>query len=250
MKITTVEKSVAFNGVKGLIFSESGRGKTYQIKELAESGYKPLVISAENGLLTLAATDIGKQIPVIDLTKDDDGKTIPMAKRINKLDQVHTWLEKEKPKEFDTIVIDSLTEVNQALMSYLSEKHPAEKDALKKYRDNNDIMRNLIKQFRDLNYNVIFISQSEVEKDDVGRRFIQPSVVGKLSQDLPYFFDLVLYLSIVKNDQGKDVRAFQCDAGENIIAKNRGGKLNKYEPAKLGEIFNKLSALKVETKGK
>ncbi len=246
VKITTVKDSTEKNGLNVLLYGPSSVGKTASVASLVTAGFKPLLISAENGLYTLSVMENGKQIPVIDLTKDDEGKKIPMSKRIIKLDQVHAWLEKEKPKEFDTIVIDSLTEVNQALMSYLHEKHPAEKDALKKYRDNNDIMRKLIKDFRDLHYNVVFISQSEVEKDDVGRRFTQPSIIGKLAQDLPYFFDFVFCMKIITDEKGIEKRIFQCDLSTDTMAKNRGGLLNKFEQANLGEIFTKLKALKVK----
>jgi len=246
VKVTTVKDATEHNGLKCLIYGPSSVGKTASVASLAKAGFKPLLISAENGLYTLSVIDGGKNIPVIDLTKDDDGKKIPLSKRVIKLDQVHAWLDKEKPKEYDTIVIDSLTEVNQALMSYLGEKHPVEKDALKKYRDNNDIMRKLVKDFRDLHYNVVFIAQSEVEKDDVGRRFTQPSIIGKLAQDLPYFFDFVFCMKIVSDDKGTEKRIFQCDLSSDTMAKNRGGLLNKFENANLGEIFTKLNAIKAK----
>jgi hypothetical protein len=231
MELTKVSTTISSSGFKAVVYGGAGSGKTYQAGLLTDAGYKVLLISAEAGLRTLAKWP---NIDVIDLNK------FPIEKRIDKLIEAYQWIEKTKPK-YDTIMIDSLTEINQCLIASLKLKYPDEKMTLKLYGENSEKMQMLCKSFRDLPYNVVLISQSEVEKDDVGRRFTIPSLIGKVSNLLPYYFDSVIFLS--KDDKGN--RTAQTEASNNIVAKNRGGNLLPTEPADLGKIFNKVNANKI-----
>lgn len=235
MKVTNTDAFLDAHGIKCLITGSSGVGKTRSVLSLKEAGYKPLLISAESGVLSLR----GSPIPMIDIAKTDDGKEIPMAQRISKLYEIFTWL-KSGQKDYNVIFLDSLTEVNQTLMAALKEKHKDMKDTLKLYMDNSEIMLKLVREFRDLPYHVVIVSLSEVEKDDVGRRFTTASVVGKVAQHLPSLMDEVLNLQTYEDESKKPAQRFQCRAHTDVVCKDRSGKLNFYEQNDLGKIFLKI----------
>lgn len=239
MKIQSTDEFLSAHGIKCLLTGPSGVGKTRSAASLKAAGYKPILFSAESGVLSLS----GEGIPMIDLAKDDNGKEIPPKDRLLRLAEMFKWA-REGQKQYDTIILDSLTEVNQCLMAYLDDKYKDAKETLKKYGDNMVIMTRLVKEFRDLPYNVVLIALSEVEKDDVGRRYTTASVVGKVAQHLPAFFDEVLYLHVAEDENKKPVTRFQCKSTMDIVCKDRSGKLGLYEPYDLGLIFNKIKGVK------
>jgi len=234
MKIQTTNDFSTNYGVKILIFGQSGAGKTYAASTLPKE-LKPVLVSAESGVLSLRKF----KIPMIDIAKDDDGKPIEMKDRVKRLHEVFTFLKSGK-HDFDTVYLDSITEINQCLMAYLKAKYPDRKDSLLMYGENAELMMKIVKEFRDLKYNVIVTALASVEKDEIGRRFLVPDVVGKISQALPQLFDEVFYLHAKADEKGEIVRKFQTVTSENIIAKDRSGALQPFEDANLAEVIKKI----------
>lgn len=239
MKVTTVDSFLEGYGIKMLLTGSSGVGKTRSVISLKEAGYKPILISAESGVRSIA----GSGIPMIDIARTDDGKEIPPEKRWDRLGEVFLWLSQGQ-KEYDTVYVDSLTEINQALMATLKIKYPDRKDTLPMYGENAESMTKLVRRFRDLPYNVVIIALTEVEKDDIGRRFTTASVVGKVAQHLPSLMDEVLNLQIVEDEKKNPIQRFQCRATGDLVCKDRSGKLSLYEEYNLGKIFNKIKGEK------
>lgn len=235
MKVQTTDTFLEGFGIKCLLTGASGVGKTRSVASLKAAGYKPIMISAESGVLSLR----GSGIPMIDISQTDDGKEIQLKDRMARLYEVFAWL-KAGQKDYDTVFLDSLTEVNQALLAALKEKHKDMKDTLKLYMDNSEVMQRLAREFRDLRYNVVIVSLSEVEKDDLGRRFTTASVVGKVAQHLPALFDEVLNLQVYENEKKEQLTRFQCRSTVDTVCKDRSGKLEFYEPYDLGKIFRKI----------
>lgn len=235
MNIQTTDKFLDSYGIKMLLVGESGSGKTRSVATLQKAGYKPLLISAESGVRSLA----GNPIPMIDISKNDKGEDLPMEKRFDRLGEVYAWLKKGQ-SEYDTIFVDSLTEINAALIIQLKQEIPDAKDTLKVYMANSEKMVKLVRAFRDLPYNVVLVSLSEVEKDELGKRFTTASVVGKVAQHLPALMDEVIHIQVVEDENKKISRRFQCGASSGIVCKDRSGMLNTFEPADLGQLFNKI----------
>ena len=235
MKVQSTDAFLEGFGIKCLLTGASGVGKTRSVASLKAAGYRPIVISAESGVLSLR----GQNIPMIDISRTDEGKEIALKDRMARLFEVFTWL-KAGQKEYDTVFVDSLTEINQALLAALKDKHKDMKDTLKVYMDNSEVMLRTVREFRDLQYNVVLVSLSEVEKDDVGRRFTTASVVGKVAQHLPALFDEVFNLQIFENEKKEQMERIQTRSGMDIICKDRSGKLAPFEPNDLGKIFRKI----------
>lgn len=224
----------ASNRLKILVYGAPGTGKTTLASTIKEP---TLVISAEAGLLSLQNFNLD----VIDISVDDNGKLIPKEKRVERLAEVFKYLMGDEAREkYKWIFIDSLTEISENLIESLELLHPDKKDALKMWGDYAKKMRSLVKTFRDLpHYNVIFTALDKAEKDDNGRRYMAVDVSGKISSKLPAFFDEVFWLHI---EDAKDAqqRFLLTSTRENVVAKDRSGKLDTLEPPNMSLIVQKI----------
>jgi phage nucleotide-binding protein len=209
-------------GVKGLVYGQAGVGKTTLIKTMPN----PVILSAEGGLRSLADTDI----PYIQITDMDD------------LNEVYQWVESEEAAQYQSICLDSLSEIAEVVLH--AEKAKA-KDPRAAYGALQDTMAEMIRAFRDIaNKHVLFTAKAEKIIDESGRVLYGPSMPGnKLSQSLPYFFDLVFALRVENDDEGVSHRAIMTDTDGLWQAKTRTTELNRlefWEPADMGAIIEKL----------
>jgi hypothetical protein len=237
MNVKKVEE-LSQNRIKLLVFGQSGIGKTYLAKTFNDTS-KVLIISAEAGVLSLT----GSNIDVIDISQQDDGKLIPEKDRFDKLKQVYSFLLRPECREkYDTIMIDSITEIGQNLTASLLSKYPDKKDSFNVWNDYTNIMRSFIKSFRDLPfYNIIFTALSTEEKDEVGRRIFKINLNGKkLPEEIPGLLDIVVYYTKIEDENGDEKRVLITCPTSKSIGKDRSGKLSKMEPPNLQIIFNKI----------
>lgn len=228
--------------LKILIHGESGNGKTTLAGTVPG---KCLVISSEAGLLSL----YGKDVDFIDLTKGDDNEVIPKEKRVGQLLKAyHYLLTPECIEKYEWVFIDSLTEISQNLMEALHKEFPERRDSLVMYGENAKRMRSIIKVFRDIpHYHVVFTALSTIEKDENNKRFKGIDVVGKISNQLPAFFDEVFYMALNKGKEGNTER-FLVTASDRAICKDRSGKLERYTLPCLSGVYNKIFQTTKEVK--
>lgn len=235
MKIISA-KSFGQDSLKMLVFGQSGHGKT----TLCSTSLEPtLIISAESGLLSINGSDCD----VIDLATDDNGALVPKEKRIARLMDAYKFLQTEECKQkYRWICLDSLTEIGQNLVEKLQMDFPDRKDALVLWGEYSKSMRGIIKAFRDMSfYNVVFTALAIEEKDENGKKSIGIDLNGKISQQLPQFFDEVLFLHVTKNEAGDSVRRLLCNPVDAVpYAKDRSGKLDKFEEPNLAKIAMKI----------
>lgn len=231
MKIENT-KTVENKNVKGLIGGYSGAGKT----TLAGTFDSPvLVISAESGLLSLS----NKQVDFIDLNKDDEGNVLkdPSA-RIKRLGEIFTYLHDTPNLKYKTIFLDSLSEIGEVLVSKLQKDFPDRKDSFPMWGEYAKMMRSIVKNFRDLPYNVFMSCIIEPDKDQNGKRYLSFDIPGKISEKLPQYFDEVFYLMV--DEDGK--RALYTKASDTLRhAKDRSNKLDAIEAPDLGAILKKIT---------
>ena len=225
IKITSTDKIET--NINLLVYGESGAGKTY----LCGTAPSPLILSVEGGLLTLK----NRKLPVVEI----DNR--------NTLNDVYTWLLKSKEADkYETICLDSLSEIAEVL---LAEEKPEHKDARQAYGVMADLMTDTIRGFRDLPKNVYFTAKTKkVVEEATGRISYMPSVPGQaLLNSLPYFFDEVFVIDhgLTKKEPNKPrtkYRFLKTVGDTKYIAKDRSGKLGPQEKPDLTYIFNKIKS--------
>jgi phage nucleotide-binding protein len=211
------------NGVKLLVYGQAGAGKTSLIRTLP----KPVVLSAEGGLLSIQDADI----PFIEITSMEE------------LQEAYMWCrDSEEAKDFETIALDSISEVAEVVLNH---ELKTNKDGRAAYGELNTQMTGLIRAFRDLpSKHVYFSAKLEKSQDEMGKLLYNPSMPGKsLTQSLPYFFDEVLALRVERDSEGVNQRAIMCDTDGLWLAKDRSGKLEPWEAPDLGEIIRKIAGV-------
>ena len=227
IKLTTTNQSSKF--VKMLTYGDAGVGKTV----LAATAPNPIIISAESGLLSLAHLDI----PVIEVKTLDD------------VSEAYEFItESADAKQFETICLDSITEVAEVMLSTYKK---ADKDPRKSYGALADHMSTLIRSFRDLENKHVYFSakQTRLEDDFTGVSTFRPAMPGKtLTNGVPFFFDLVMAMRIGEetDDDGKvtKYRYLQTQPDMQYIAKDRSGRLDEIERPDLSFIINKILSKK------
>lgn len=211
------------NGVKILVYGQSGAGKTTLIKTLP----KPLILSAEGGLLSLQKDNL----PYIEI------------KNMSDLHEAYSWLiETEEGKSFQSIALDSISEIAEVV---LGTEKAAAKDPRQAYGAMQDQMTQLIRAFRDLpGRHVYFSAKVEKQQNEMAQLLHSPSMPGqKLGQMLPYFFDEVFALRVGQNENGEQQRMLMCATDGIWVAKDRSGLLGPWENADLGAIIAKIGGI-------
>ena len=211
--------NLATNGVKVLVYGQAGAGKTTLVATMPN----PIILSAEGGLLSIKDANL----PYLEVTTMAD------------LWEAYEWLTNEGGKEYDSVVLDSISEIAEVVLNY---EKKANKDPRAAYGAMQEQMADIIRAFRDLpNRNVLMTAKVEKTQDEMGRVLYAPSMPGnKTGQSLPYFFDLVLALRVEKDADGAAQRALMCDSDGLWLAKDRSGKLGQWEAPDLGAIINKI----------
>ena len=213
-------KGLHTNGVKMLVYGNAGAGKTSLIATLPN----PVVLSAEGGLLSIADHDV----PFIEVNDVDT------------LKEAYEWfIGSDESRQFESICLDSISEIAEVVLSAEKKKT---KDPRQAYGALQELMGDLIRAFRDISgKHVYFSAKCEKAQDEQGRMLYAPSMPGnKLAQSLPFYFDEVLALRVEKGEDGKPVRALQCESDGLWQAKDRSGKLDAWEAPDLGELIRKI----------
>jgi phage nucleotide-binding protein len=207
------------NGVKLLVYSQSGAGKTTLIKTLPS----PIIISAESGLLSLEDCDI----PYIEVSDMDS------------LKEAYEYVISDECSQFKSIALDSISEIAEVVLA--TEKKKA-KDGRMAYGEMDTQVTEIIRAFRDIpNKHVYFTAKLEKQQDEMGRVMYFPSLPGnKTAQKLPYFFDFVMALRLEKDADGIPQRALMVESDGLWLAKQRGSKLDTWEAPDLGAIIAKI----------
>lgn len=219
IKLTTTKEAGDF--AKVLVYGRAGVGKTRLIK----TAPSPIIISTESGLLSLRKW----KIPVIEVETFAD------------MLEAYEIATSKKCKEYKTIAIDSLSDIAESILVELKGKN---KDPRKAYGELADLVTTIIRKFRDIKNKHVYVTtkQKRVEAEEGGELYF-PSMPGtNLLQNIPYFFDEVLSLQIVKDKNDKQKRILQCQPDYQYDAKDRSGNLEMYEKPDLSYIFNKIIA--------
>ena len=140
-----------------------------------------------------------------------------------------------EPLKFKTVISDSLTEAQKYCMYQIlgidpaRQKIDAEPDSAewKDWGSSREMIQFLVRRYRDLPINSIFICSRDSEQDAKKRYHYYPSLPGKLAKDVQGLVDTVGYLENIPQEGGKVVRRCYLTGGmygtTSIAAKNRYG---------------------------
>lgn len=199
-----------------IVYGDSGVGKTV----FSSTAPTPLFADVEGGLLSV-------QQKKIDFVRVDNYDTIV---------ELYDYLY-EKKHNYETLVIDSLTELQKITMDSIIEKFP---DVKRPYGDsasqgdwgrNIEVLRRVLRAFRDLDLHIIFTCLSAQVKDEIdGSIFVKPALAGKtFADEVCAYVDIVGYLFVQKKgkEDGEIIRKLLVQSQGKYIAKDRSGKLGK-----------------------
>ena len=137
--------------------------------------------------------------------------------------------------------------MSEILLNFEKARH---KDPRMAYGNVQESVTNVMRAYRDLHMHVVFVSKMEKQNVDNVMMY-EPKMVGtKLGQSITYFFDEVLALRVIEDqDDGATVKSrwLQTDVGQGYTAKDRSGKLAAFEEACLTSVINRLGFNTQET---
>lgn len=219
---TTTQQAGLQNGVKILGYGDSGVGKTL----LCATAPRPMIVSAENRLLTLRHT------------------TIPVAivRSVADAREILRWLyTSAEAAQFDTVCLDSATEIAEVLLQSLK---ASTKDGRRAYGEVQDIVLDLLRAFRDLPRKHVYVIAKQIyEKDEATGAFVyKPLFTGnKLGPQVPYLFDEVFAFRVGKDPGTQQLyRYLQTQADMQYVAKDSSGALQPMEAPDLSQVIGKI----------
>jgi hypothetical protein len=218
--------------VKALIYGESGAGKTSLAATL---GKETLVISGESGLLCIRDAELD----FVDLSRDDKGEVIQdQLGRLRVLSEVFKELHDndELKKKYKNVFVDGITEIGELMVESLALQFPDRKDSFPMWGEYSKRMRSVIKNFRDLPYNVFMTAVAEPDVDENKRRYMGFQVAGSIGRKMPQYFDEVFFLYV--DSEGK--RSLVTNKTDALVCKDRSNKLAPIEEADLSLIMAKI----------
>lgn len=163
--------------LKALIYWSPKSGKT----TFAGTAPRPLFICAENGLLSIAS-------------KSPDYVEV---KSLQELKDLYLWLKDNKP-DYDTIVIDSLSEISKIIKDNLT-NNGQRAMVLRDWGTFSEEMMQALRQIVNLPYHVICIIHSkEVVDDSWSVEMYDIAVEGKAKNEIPRYFDIIGFSYIDK----------------------------------------------------
>lgn len=182
--------------VKAVLYGREGTGKSTAAAQASKLG-RVLFVDSEGGLKIEALTRLGADPDQI-LVWPSDRSPITATS----LEQLHQHLVSEfakDPEYLTTIVVDSLTEIHHLLREQATEYRVANSrvELDPDYIDRNDYgrmtnqLRKLIRRFRDLPCNVVFIALERDAEEDDGRKEFRPALTAALCTDVLGYADVV-----------------------------------------------------------
>jgi hypothetical protein len=231
VKILTAENQT--NCIKMLVYGASGVGKTV----FGASAPSPIFLNAEGGMLSVADRNIDR----INIETFQD------------LRDAFDFLKAGQHK-YQTVIIDSLTEIQKKSMDGILAKSGNEKPLIGDWGTNIEEVRKISRYFRDLQMNVILIALEQIEKDEIsGQTMRAPALQGKsLPQEVMGFYDIVGHMSVQEKNLGMDggpavigkpqqtvlVRSIRVQPSQSVYAKDRSSKLGASVEPDFTKIFN------------
>lgn len=206
------------HNIKALIYGPAGSGKTM----FGGSAANALFASAEGGLLSIA----DKEPDFVDI------------KSIKDLEDLYSYLKNEK-HSFETLIIDSITEINEIIKLEI-EKKTGHSMQLQDWGTLSKKIRTIFRSFRDLPMNVILVAQEQYITDEDKIRKIVPSLNGKAATEVAYFMDIVGYVNV----ETDGTRWIETNTNRKLLTKDRSKLIGNDTKMDFSEWEKKIKKMK------
>ena len=223
--------------IKAIIFGEPGAGKTLMSSTFPD----PLFVCAEPGLMSIADRDI----PYVHV--DNVADIIGIK---NLLDQGPDVRESMIGFPINTVVIDTIDEVQKILIAERLKSEKKEAMTLPDWGWLSEQMQALIRGFRNLDMHVVFTCHLKESTDsDSGRTYFKPGLQGAIADQIPGYVDLSLAIipvidtDVVDNATVKVQRRYLHSFPTNNMSflKDRSGKLPQVIEINFVDDFDRVN---------
>jgi hypothetical protein len=222
-----------------VVHGESGVGKSW----LADSSPGPrLILDVEGGVRFTPSRKVAwdPREPIPELGPDDSA--IVTVTKLDDIQRAFQWLNEGK-HPFRSVILDSLTEAQKRAVDAIAGTE------ILKLQDYGTLLRRmegLVRAFRDLTMNpikpvevVVFVCGTQEKGTE--HPVMRPALIGRLSEQLGYFVDVMAYQQVAIGAEGLEHGALFAQV-EGVAAKDRTGKLgvgmtNPTVPAMLDVIY-------------
>lgn len=144
-----------------------------------------------------------------------------------------------RPPEVQTVVVDTIQKVREALIAQLVVQ--SAKNTLQQYGDVAKALGGFVRTMRDLPVNLIILAHEDVQDAD-GDRIVRPLIGGALTETIPGEMDIVAYCSTHRGDDKTVEYLGQLVEGRGRRAKDRSGGLGAVRPLDMTEWISTYRA--------
>lgn len=205
--------------VKAVIYGASWCWKTV----FGWTAPNPIFASAEGGLLSIA----DKQPAFVEI------------KTLNDLKSLLQYLKTEK-HEFETVVIDSISEINDIIKMDIEKKNGRPMAIQDRWTLSKEI-KSIFRWFRDLPMHILFIAQESSEKDEDVVVKVVPSLNWKAASEIAYFMDIVWYIYIEKSGERKII----TNSNTKLLTKDRTWTIWNDTPCDFSTWIERAKGVKI-----
>lgn len=203
------------SGFKCIVFGAPGSGKT----PISATSPRPVMLITEPGMLSMKNV----KIPAYE------------AYTIDRIEGFFSWWFSDSKEigNFDTLIVDSSSQLAEI---YLQDALKNNKHGLKAFGEMaTEAMVHFRKMFF-MPHKHIYLIAKEGITDGIKRPFYPGKI---LNVEVPHLYDAILHLGIHNVPQMGQVLSFQCRQSYDIVARDRSGRLNEYEPPDFSLLLGK-----------
>lgn len=224
-KLKSIGDVSSDNGVNILVYGPSGVGKTYLARTIQADPGRVLYIGTERGSKPIS----------------DTGFKAVEVTTIDEVEAIATELETGGSKQFDWLIVDSVSALSASVLKAELKKH---KNGMQAYGEMGRAILGFVDRIQALPGVSTYVTAEMDSSEDktYGRTMYHPAAEGsKVQTRLPYILDYVLALRTKVEPDGTVVRKLQCHPDGVYIAKSRSHKLDRFEDADLGKLISKIT---------
>lgn len=209
------------HGVKSMVHGAPGTGKT----PIANTAPRPVLLCVEPGMLSMRKS----QVPTF---------CAPTGARI---DEFFEWLfGSNERKNFETVCIDSTSGMADVYLREALQGTSKGGNQVHGQAAYGQMLRNTMKHL----WPLFFLEQCHTylicQQGTTETGKLIPGFPGRaLEKEVPHLYDEILALGTFMVPGAGMVKAFKTTGQNDVLARDRSGMLNEFEPCDLTALFNK-----------